>query len=71
VFFLHVKILKLPGENPKSEARNPKQTPTQMDLKPGKFKTRDPNETCLEFYLFLSFEIVSNFGFRIFLAKSE
>ena len=51
-------------QNPKSEYRNPKRTPIQIDLKSGKSKTPDPNETCLEFYLFWSFEIVSNFGFR-------
>jgi len=65
VFFLHVKILKLPGENPKSEARNPKQTPTQMDLKSGKFKTRDPERDLFGILSFCSFEIVLNFGFRV------
>jgi hypothetical protein len=51
-------------QNPKSEYRNPKQTHGQTNLKPGKSKTPNPKEACLEFYLFWSFEIVSNFGFR-------
>jgi len=50
--------------NPKSEFRNPKQTLKQMKLKSGKSKTSNPKEACLEFDLFWSFEIVSNFGFR-------
>jgi len=49
---------------PKSEYRNPKQTQIQINLKSGKSKTRNPKEACLEFYIFWSFEIVSNFGFR-------
>jgi len=35
-----------------------------MKLKSGKSKTSNPKEACLEFDLFWSFEIVSNFGFR-------
>jgi len=50
--------------NPKSEFRNPKQTLKQMKLKSGKSKTSNPKEARLEFDLFWSFEIVSNFGFR-------
>ena len=50
--------------NPKSEYRNPKQTQIQINLKSGKSKTPNPKEACLEFYIFWSFEIVSNFGFR-------
>jgi len=50
--------------NPKSEYRNPKQTPRQINLKSGKSKTPNPKEACLEFYEFWSFEIVSDFGFR-------
>jgi len=51
-------------KNPKSEYRNPKQTQRQINLKSGKSKTPKLKEDCLEFYLFWSFEIVSNFGFR-------
>ena len=54
----------LPYQNPKSEYRNPKQTQRQINLKSGKFKTPNPNEACLEFCMFWSFEFVSNFGFR-------
>jgi len=50
--------------NPKSEYRNPKQTPRQINLKSAKSKTPNPKEARLEFDLFWSFEIVSNFGFR-------
>jgi hypothetical protein len=49
--------------NPKSEYRNPKQTPRQKNLKSENENT-NPNEACLGFYLFWSFEIVSNFRFR-------
>src|SRR6266508_1962593 len=49
-------------KNPKSEYRNPKQTRRQINLKSGKSKTPNPKEACLEFYIFWSFEIVSNFG---------
>jgi len=55
-------------KNPKSEyrkrPRGPKQTPRQMNLKLEKSKTPNPTEACLEFILFWSFEIVSNFGPR-------
>ena len=55
-------------QNPKSEyrkkPRGPKQTPRQINLKLGKSKTPKPTEVCLEFILFWSFEIVSNFGPR-------
>jgi len=51
-------------QNPKSEYRNPKQIPRQINLKLGKSKTPNPTEVCLEFILFWSFEIVSNFGLR-------
>jgi hypothetical protein len=47
---------------PKSEYRNPKQTQRQINLKSGKSKTPNPNKACLEFNIFWSFEIVSNFG---------
>jgi hypothetical protein len=50
--------------NPKSEYRNPKQTQRQINLKSGKSKTPNAKEACLEFYIFWSFDIVSNFGFR-------
>jgi hypothetical protein len=50
--------------NPKSEYRNPKQTQRQTNLKAGKSKTPNPKEACLELYVFWSFEILSNFGFR-------
>src|SRR6266508_1630733 len=50
--------------NPKSEYLNPKQTQRQINLKSGKSKTPNPKEACLEFYIFWSFEIVSNFGFH-------
>jgi hypothetical protein len=50
--------------NPKSEYRNSKQTQRQINLKSGKSKTPNPKEACLEFYIFSSFEIVLNFGFR-------
>src|SRR4029434_3667919 len=43
---------------------NPKQTQKKINLKLGKSKTPNPKEACLELYLFWSFEIVSNFGFR-------
>jgi hypothetical protein len=49
--------------NPKSEYRNPKQTLRQKNLKTENPK-HESNEACLGFYLFGSFEIVSNFGFR-------
>jgi len=45
----------------KSEYRNPKQTSRQEILN-RKIQTLNPNEICLEFCLFFSFEIVSNFG---------
>jgi len=48
----------------RKKPRGPKQTLTQMKLKSGKSKTSNPEETGLEFDLFWSFEIVSNFGFR-------
>jgi len=48
----------------KSEIRMSKQTLTQMKLKSEKSKTSNPEEACLEFDLFWSFEIVSKFGFR-------
>jgi len=51
-------------QNPKFKYRNPKQTQRQINLKSGKSKTPNPKEACLEFYIFWSFEIVSNFGFR-------
>jgi len=51
-------------QNPKSEYRNPKQTQRQINLKSGKSETVNPKEACLELYLFGSFGIVSNFGFR-------
>src|SRR4030095_1515610 len=57
-------LSRLPNSNPKSEARNPKQTQRQINLKSGKSKTPNPQEARLEFYKFWSFEIVSNFGFR-------
>src|SRR4030095_5002441 len=44
--------------------RNPKHTQKKINLKVGKSKTPNPKEACLELYLFWSFEIVSNFGFR-------
>ena len=50
--------------NPKSEYRNPKQTQSQINLNRENPKHRIRKEACLEFYLFWSFEIVSNFGFR-------
>src|SRR6266403_2076686 len=50
--------------NPKSEFRNPKQSWRQINLKSGKSKTPNLKEACLAFYIFWSFEIVSNFGFR-------
>src|SRR4030065_343836 len=55
-----------PGEtNPKSEARNSKQTGAKINSKPGKSKTRTPNRVCLEHCIcFWSFEFVSDFGFR-------
>ena len=37
----------------KSEFRNPKQTQIQIDLKSGKSETPNPNEACLEFYIFV------------------
>jgi len=46
-------------ENPKSEYRNSKQTLEQMNLNSGKSKTPNSKESCLEFYLFWSFEFVS------------
>jgi hypothetical protein len=46
-------------QNPKSQARNPKQTET------GKTEIQNPKRACLEFSVFLSIEFVSNFGFRI------
>ena len=49
-------------KNPKSEYRNPKQTQKRINLKSGKSKTPNPNEACLEFSVFWSFEFVSNFG---------
>jgi len=65
----------LSNQNPKSEARNPKQLQRQINLKSGKSKIPNPKEACLEFYMFWSFEIVSNFGFRasnfLFLAPSR
>jgi hypothetical protein len=52
--------------NPKPEYRNPKQTERQINLKSGKSKTPNPNQACLEFFLFWSFEIVSNFRISCF-----
>src|SRR5216684_59312 len=51
-------------QNPKFEYRNPKQTQRQINLKSRKSKTPNPKEACLECFIFWSFEIVSNFGFR-------
>src|SRR5438132_4468866 len=50
--------------NPKSEYRNPKQTQRQINRKLRKSETPNPKEACSELYIFGSFEIVSNFGFR-------
>jgi hypothetical protein len=58
------KLIASSEENPKFEYRNPKQTLKQMKLKSGKSKTSNSKEARLEFDLFCSFEIVSNFGFR-------
>jgi hypothetical protein len=48
--------------NSKSEYRNPKQTQKKNQSQIGKIQNTDPKEACLEFYLFWSFGIVSNFG---------
>jgi len=62
---LSSKVEGAPGkQNSKSEYRNPKQTQKEIKLKLGKSKTPNPKEACLELFLFWSFEIVSNFGFR-------
>jgi len=50
--------------NSKFEYRNPKQTQKQINLTAGKSKTPYAEDFCLEFCIFWSFEIVSNFGFR-------
>src|SRR2546427_11074438 len=62
--FIAPKHQQYSSQNPKSEAPNPKQTQRQINLKSGKSKTPNPREAGLGFYLFCSFEIVSNFGFR-------
>src|SRR6266508_1037029 len=62
--FIAPKHQQYSSRNPKSEAPNPKQTERQINLKSGKSKTPNPTEAGLGFYLFCSFEIVSNFGFR-------
>ena len=49
-------------QNPNIEIRN--KLRDKINLKSGKSKTPNPKEACLEFYIFRSFEIVSNFGFR-------
>ena len=52
-------------KNPKSEARNSKQTGAKINSKPGKSKTKNPNRVCLEHCIcFWSFVFVSDFGFR-------
>src|SRR6266545_1557807 len=49
----------------KSEIRISKsETNSKKNLKSGKSETLNPKEFCLEFNLFWSLEIVSNFGFR-------
>jgi len=58
------KLIASSEKNPKFKYRNPKQTLKQMKLKSGKSKTSNSKEARLEFDLFWSFEIVSNFGFR-------
>jgi len=49
-------------QNPKFEARNPKQTAVKQIQNRRKFKTPNPNRVCLGFW---SFEFVSYFGFRV------
>ena len=47
---------------PKSEALNPKQIGSQINLKLRKIQKLNPNQGCLELCDFWSFEFVSNFG---------
>jgi len=59
---IRAKAMELAKTRRKLEARNPKQTQRQINLKSGKPKTPNPKHACLEFYIFWIFEIVSNLG---------